>query len=87
MKVTEKIFQVAISIFSFHVKMFFLTRGSRGQALSNDKIKIERSNENPQWCMNMAFWQKKTPLASAGMSTGAEKPEKSHHTYYHFNAS
>ena len=37
--------------------------------------------------MNMAFWQKKPPLASAGMSTGAEKPEKSHHTYYHFNAS
>ena len=67
MKVTEKIFQVAISIFSFHVEMFFLIR--------------------PQWCMNMAFWQKKTPLASAGMSTGAEKPEKSHHTYYHFNAS
>ena len=29
--------------------------------------------------MNMAFWQKKTLLASAGMSAGAEKPEKSHH--------
>ena len=25
------------------------------------------------------FGKKKPPLASAGMSTGAEKPEKSHH--------
>ena len=52
--VTEKTFELARSIFSFHVEMFFLLGELKASLVMKRFEPIEWSNQNPQgW--NMAF--------------------------------